>query len=94
MLRNSKVQDPSEKTTLNKCFFKCFTKVSGPTDRSLNATGNLFQQQLLGPATAKALKPQFGCVARVRKFLETLAILTLRDGIKRYGSFGCTFGLI
>ena len=28
----------------------------GPTDRSLNSTGNPFQQ--LGPATAKALKPQ------------------------------------
>ena len=32
---NSKVHAPSEKTTLNKCVFKCFAKVSGPTDRSL-----------------------------------------------------------
>ena len=45
-----------KKPTLNKCIFKCFTKVAGPTVRSLNSTGNSFQQ--LGPATAKALKPQ------------------------------------
>ena len=32
------------------------SQVSGPTVRSLNSTGNSFQQ--LGPATAKALKPQ------------------------------------
>ena len=42
-----------KKTTLNKCVFKCFSKVAGPTVRSLNSTGNSFQQ--LGPATAKAL---------------------------------------
>ena len=53
---NSKVRALSEKTTLNKCVFKCFAKVAGLTVRSLNSTGNSFQQ--LGPATAKALKPQ------------------------------------
>ena len=42
--------------TLNKCVFKSFAKVAGLTVRSLNSTGNSFQQ--LGPATAKALKPQ------------------------------------
>ena len=51
-----------KKTTLNKCVFKCFAKVAGLLDgrcmvvRSLNSTGKSFQQ--LGPATAKALKPQ------------------------------------
>ena len=45
-----------KKPTLNKCVFKCFAKVSGLTVRSLNSTGNSFQQ--LGPAIAKALKPQ------------------------------------
>ena len=45
-----------KKTTLNKCVFRCFAKVAGPTVRSLNSTGNSFQQ--LGPATSKALKPQ------------------------------------
>ena len=45
-----------KKPTLNKCVFKCFTKVAGLTVRSLNSTGNSFQQ--LGPATAKALEPQ------------------------------------
>ena len=45
-----------KKTTLNKCVFKCFAKVAGLTVRSLNSTGNSFQQ--LGPATAKALEPQ------------------------------------
>ena len=45
-----------KKPTLNKCVFKCFAKVAGLTVRSLNSTGNSFQQ--LGPATAKALKPQ------------------------------------
>ena len=54
---NSKVRALSEKNpTLNKCVFKCFAKVAGPTVRFLNSTGNSFQQ--LGPATAKALKPQ------------------------------------
>ena len=45
-----------KKPTLNKCVFKCFAKVAGPTVKYLNSTGNSFQQ--LGPATAKALKPQ------------------------------------
>ena len=45
-----------KKPTLNKCVFKCFAKVAGPIVRSLNSTGNSFQQ--LGPATVKALKPQ------------------------------------
>ena len=53
---NLKVHALSEKKTLNKCIFKCFAKVAGLTVRSLNSTGNSFQQ--LGPATAKALKPQ------------------------------------
>ena len=44
-----------KKTIMNKCV-KCFAKVSGPTVTSLNSTGNSFQ--LLGPATANALKPQ------------------------------------
>ena len=45
-----------KKTTLNKCVFKSFAKVAGLTVRSLNSSGNSFQQP--GPATAKALKPQ------------------------------------
>ena len=54
---NSKQRALSEKNpTRNKCVFKCFAKVAGPTVRSINSTGNSFQQ--LGPATAKALKPQ------------------------------------
>ena len=48
---NSKVRALSEKTTLNKCVFKCFAKVAGLTVRCLNSTGNSFQQ--LGPATAE-----------------------------------------
>ena len=39
-----------KKPTLNKCVFKSFAKVAGLTVRSLNSTGNSFQQ--LGPATA------------------------------------------
>ena len=45
-----------KKPTLNKCVFKCFAKVAVLTVRSLNSTGNSFQQ--LGPASAKALKSQ------------------------------------
>ena len=45
-----------KKNNSNKCVFKCIAKVSEPTGRSLNSTGNSLQQ--LGPATAKALKSQ------------------------------------
>ena len=55
---NSKVRALSEKkTTLNKSVFECFAKDPGLIVRSLNSTGNSFQQ--LGPATAKVLKPQY-----------------------------------
>ena len=36
--------------------FKCLVNVSKPKEKDLNPTGKTFQ--LLGPATAKALKPQ------------------------------------
>ena len=38
----------------NRCVFKCFAKVSKP--KEIRSTGKAFQ--LLGPATAKDLKPQ------------------------------------
>ena len=65
MLHKLKVRALSEKTTLNKCVFKCFAKVAGPTVRFLNLTGNSFQQ--LGPATAKALKLQSVYEQRISK---------------------------
>ena len=40
----------------NRCVFKCFAKVSKPKEEDLKSTGKAFQ--LLGPATAKDLKPQ------------------------------------
>ena len=40
----------------NRCVFKCFAKVSKPKEEDLEPTGKAFQ--LLGPATAKDLKPQ------------------------------------
>ena len=40
----------------NRCVFKCFAKVSKPKEEDLKPTGKAFQ--LLGPATAKDLKPQ------------------------------------
>ena len=40
----------------NRCVFKCFANVSKPKEEDLKATGKIFQ--LLGPATAKDLKPQ------------------------------------
>ena len=40
----------------NRCVFKCFAKVSKLKEEDLKPTGKTFQ--LLGPATAKDLKPQ------------------------------------
>ena len=40
----------------NRCVFKCFANVSKPKEEDLKSTGKAFQ--LLGPATAKDLKPQ------------------------------------
>ena len=40
----------------NRCVFKCFAKISIPKEEDLKPTGKAFQ--LLGPATAKDLKPQ------------------------------------
>ena len=40
----------------NTCVFKCFANVSKPKEENLKPTGITFQ--LLGPATAKDLKPQ------------------------------------
>ena len=44
----------------NRCVFKCFAKVSKPEEEDLKSTGKA--SQLLGPATAKDLKPQWQSV--------------------------------
>ena len=54
-----------KKPTLNKCVCKCFAKVAGLTVRSLNSTGNSFQQ--LGPATAIGSQTPIRHVARHNK---------------------------
>ena len=61
----SKERAPSEKPTLNKCVFKCFSKIAGPTVRSFNSTGNSFQQ--LGSATAVGSHTPIRPVARHNK---------------------------
>ena len=55
VIQTQKCMPNQKKTALNKCVFKCLAKVSGPTDKSLSSTGNLFQH--FGPATAKDLEP-------------------------------------